>query len=374
MIERGSGGIVNESSIIGPGTSGRRTTPPSSQACSGSRGPRKESLHAGTFGELTEDGPAVTVNTLPPPSWRPRWSMPYQRSHREDQRANPMRRLRLRRGRALVHFLAADASSYITGQVWGVTAEWTCDAPHSVPRRCEHRRAHAAGQTVRGPLITSSMPRPGRWPYRTRSAVYFTPGGVSGSSGSFLWVDPEASIACARLTDRDSGPWGADQVQVPRLSQLTTIERRARAESTSEADNPADRARTASRAPRGSWAWMASSRRATSSALPARSPHSSCAAHRSAVTARSSALVAAGNPEVLTGCDCTVQSRRPSPATRSHHRQTGPPPGRDLRLRPSWLRQRAARLPRGEVRFPQGMSHHSSWARSADMAAGSTPS
>jgi hypothetical protein len=37
-----------------------------------------------------------------------------------------------------------------------------------------------------------------------------------GRSGSFLWVDPEAGIACACLTDRDFGPWAARAW--PRLS------------------------------------------------------------------------------------------------------------------------------------------------------------
>ena len=39
--------------------------------------------------------------------------------------------------------------------------------------------------------------------------------------------------------------------EVPRFSQVTISERRVRAESTSEADSPAERARIASRAPRG---------------------------------------------------------------------------------------------------------------------------
>ena len=57
---------------------------------------------------------------------------------------------------------------------------------------------------------------------------------------------------------------------------------------------------------------MASSRPATSSALPAGSPRSSCAAHRSAVTARSSGLAAARDPEVLTGGDSTAGRGQPA--------------------------------------------------------------
>ena len=40
--------------------------------------------------------------------------------------------------------------------------------------------------------------------------------GHFGRSGSFLWVDPEAGLACAALTDRDFGPWAARAW--PRLS------------------------------------------------------------------------------------------------------------------------------------------------------------
>jgi CubicO group peptidase (beta-lactamase class C family) len=33
--------------------------------------------------------------------------------------------------------------------------------------------------------------------------------GHFGRSGTFLWVDPDAGLACACLTDRDFGPWAA---------------------------------------------------------------------------------------------------------------------------------------------------------------------
>jgi CubicO group peptidase (beta-lactamase class C family) len=51
--------------------------------------------------------------------------------------------------------------------------------------------------------------------------------GHFGRSGSFLWVDPEAGIACACLTDQDFGPWAARAW--PRLSDdvLEAYERRA---------------------------------------------------------------------------------------------------------------------------------------------------
>jgi CubicO group peptidase (beta-lactamase class C family) len=40
--------------------------------------------------------------------------------------------------------------------------------------------------------------------------------GHFGRSGTFLWVDPDARLACACVTDRDYGPWAADAW--PRLS------------------------------------------------------------------------------------------------------------------------------------------------------------
>ncbi|HKS46808.1 MAG TPA: serine hydrolase domain-containing protein [Amycolatopsis sp.] len=34
--------------------------------------------------------------------------------------------------------------------------------------------------------------------------------GHFGQSGTFLWVDPDAAVACVALTDRDFGPWAAE--------------------------------------------------------------------------------------------------------------------------------------------------------------------
>lgn len=34
--------------------------------------------------------------------------------------------------------------------------------------------------------------------------------GHFGQSGTFLWVDPDAQLACVALTDRDFGPWAAE--------------------------------------------------------------------------------------------------------------------------------------------------------------------
>jgi CubicO group peptidase (beta-lactamase class C family) len=46
--------------------------------------------------------------------------------------------------------------------------------------------------------------------------------GHFGGSGTFLWVDPRAGIACACLTDKDFGPWALDAW--PRLSDAVLEE------------------------------------------------------------------------------------------------------------------------------------------------------
>ncbi|MGH3450656.1 MAG: serine hydrolase domain-containing protein [Haloechinothrix sp.] len=46
-------------------------------------------------------------------------------------------------------------------------------------------------------------------PHWTGSASSPRTFGHFGQSGTFLWVDPDAGIACVALTDRDFGPWAA---------------------------------------------------------------------------------------------------------------------------------------------------------------------
>jgi CubicO group peptidase (beta-lactamase class C family) len=46
--------------------------------------------------------------------------------------------------------------------------------------------------------------------------------GHFGGSGTFLWVDPEAGVACAALTDREFGEWAKDAW--PKLSDDVLIE------------------------------------------------------------------------------------------------------------------------------------------------------
>jgi CubicO group peptidase (beta-lactamase class C family) len=45
------------------------------------------------------------------------------------------------------------------------------------------------------------------WTSTRNSARTF---GHYGASGTFLWVDPDAAVACAVLTDRDSRGWVAE--------------------------------------------------------------------------------------------------------------------------------------------------------------------
>jgi len=57
------------------------------------------------------------------------------------------------------------------------------------------------------------------WTGATNSPSTF---GHFGRSGGFLWVDPEAGLACASLTDRDFGPWAVEAW--PRLSDAVIAE------------------------------------------------------------------------------------------------------------------------------------------------------
>ena len=45
------------------------------------------------------------------------------------------------------------------------------------------------------------------WTGRRNSPRTF---GHFGRSGTFLWVDPDAGLACACVSDRDFGPWAAE--------------------------------------------------------------------------------------------------------------------------------------------------------------------
>lgn len=51
--------------------------------------------------------------------------------------------------------------------------------------------------------------RDGKHPHWTGAASSPRTFGHFGQSGTFLWVDPVAGVACVALTDRDFGPWAA---------------------------------------------------------------------------------------------------------------------------------------------------------------------
>jgi CubicO group peptidase (beta-lactamase class C family) len=52
--------------------------------------------------------------------------------------------------------------------------------------------------------------RDGKTPHWTGSTNSPATFGHFGRSGTFLWVDPAAGLACACVTDRDFGPWAAE--------------------------------------------------------------------------------------------------------------------------------------------------------------------
>jgi NAD(P)-dependent dehydrogenase (short-subunit alcohol dehydrogenase family) len=125
MVERGSGRIINVSSIIGEiGNIGQANYAASK---SGLFGLTKTFAREAAFlleraGKLDEDSAGVTVNTVTPGYTytemvaavpekvldRIKAQIPLRRFGRPDEVAR------------IVAFLAADESSYITGQIWGV--------------------------------------------------------------------------------------------------------------------------------------------------------------------------------------------------------------------------------------------------------------
>jgi NAD(P)-dependent dehydrogenase (short-subunit alcohol dehydrogenase family) len=126
MVERGSGRIVNVSSVIGEtGNIGQANYAASKSGLFGlTKTLAKEVAfmldRAGKLG--TDDGIGITVNTVTPGFIATEMleTVPEKVLDRITSQI-PLRRLgRPEEIARVVHFLAADASSYITGQVWGV--------------------------------------------------------------------------------------------------------------------------------------------------------------------------------------------------------------------------------------------------------------
>ncbi len=125
MIERGSGRIINISSIIGEtGNIGQANYAASKSGLFGltKTMAREAAYSLAKSGKLEDDGIGLTINTVAPgfiatemlesiPEKvldRIKAQIPLGRLGRPDEVAR------------VVHFLAADQSAYITGQVWGV--------------------------------------------------------------------------------------------------------------------------------------------------------------------------------------------------------------------------------------------------------------
>jgi len=125
MLERGSGRIVMVSSVIGEvGAIGQANYAASKSGLFGLTKTlaREACFQLSRTGKLTDDGIGVTVNTVTPGYVATEMLETVPEKVLERIKGTiPMGRLaRPEEIARVVHFLAADASGYITGQVWGV--------------------------------------------------------------------------------------------------------------------------------------------------------------------------------------------------------------------------------------------------------------
>jgi acetoacetyl-CoA reductase/3-oxoacyl-[acyl-carrier protein] reductase len=125
MLARGSGRIVMVSSMIGEtGAIGQANYAASKAGLFGLTKTlaREACFQMGRTGKLTEDGIGVTVNAITPGYVSTEMVEAIPEKVLDGIKGSiPMRRLaRPWEVARVVHFLAADASGYITGQVWGV--------------------------------------------------------------------------------------------------------------------------------------------------------------------------------------------------------------------------------------------------------------
>jgi len=125
MLERGSGRIINISSIIGErGNIGQANYSASKSGLFGLTKSlaREAAFHLSRAGKLDPEGIGLTVNTVAPGYIATEMVEAVPEKVLDKLKAEiPLGRL----GKAeevarVVHFLASDASSYITGQVWDV--------------------------------------------------------------------------------------------------------------------------------------------------------------------------------------------------------------------------------------------------------------
>jgi acetoacetyl-CoA reductase/3-oxoacyl-[acyl-carrier protein] reductase len=125
MIERGTGRIINVSSVIGEiGAIGQANYAASKSGLFGLTKTlaREATFQLGRAGKLTEDSIGVTVNTVTPGYVATEMvaGMPENVLERVKATIPVGRMAQPSEVARVVHFLAADAAGYITGQVWGV--------------------------------------------------------------------------------------------------------------------------------------------------------------------------------------------------------------------------------------------------------------